>query len=187
MLPVTHVPPALARPGEVTITPWSYQCLGPALNANALVTPGAAAWPTASTVIFVPFWIPEPVTFTKMFMNIGAAAGNVDAGIYSEDGTRNISIGTTAAAGSSTLQVFDITDTTLARGRYYMALVADTVTTLTIFRTNPAAGVCQALGLLQQAGVTLPLSTNASPATFAKYTQAYIPQFGVQGYRTLGP
>jgi hypothetical protein len=184
---LSYAPPDLARAGEVIINPWSYQSLGTALRATAQTGPSATAWPAANLVIFVPFWIPESVTFTKMFMGIGAAAGNVDLGIYGEDQTRKVSIGTTVAAGSSTLQLFDIADTTLPRGRYYMALVADTVTTLTIHNKAPAIGICQSLGLLEQASITLPLSTGASPATFAKYTRAYVPLVGVQGYRTIEP
>lgn len=182
-----YSPPMLARPGEVTINPWSYQSIGTSLYAQLLGNPAAAAWPAAGLVIFVPFWIPEATTFTKIAFGVGVAAGNVDAGIYAEDGTRSVSVGTTAAAGSSVIQTLDITDTSLARGRYYMALVADTVTTLTIYRSAPAAGIPQSFGLLEQAGVTLPLSTGASPATFAKYTRAFVPLVAVQGYRTLGP
>ena len=98
-----------------------------------------------------------------------------------------MSAGSTLAAGSNNIHVLEITDTVLARGAYYMALVADTTTTLTIGRISPAAGIAQSLGLLEQASVTLPLATNASPATFAKYTRASIPYLGVQGYRTIGP
>lgn len=183
-----YTPPSLARPGEITITPWSYQSLATSMFTMTATAPVANAWPTANTVIFVPFTIPEAMTVTKMFCGIANAAGNIDLGIYNENQTLVISIGTTIASGSNTLQVLDITDTTLARGRYYMAMVADTVVTLTIISSVLlAAGICQSMGLLQQASVTLPLSTNANPAVFAKYTQAYVPYFGVQGYRTIGP
>lgn len=181
-------PPMLARPDQITITPWSYQSLGVplyAMNSGALST--AAAWPAANLVIFVPFGVVDSMTVVSMFYGIGAAAGNVDAGIYDESQKLLVSIGTTVAAGATTLQTLNITDTTLARGRYYMALVADTVTTLTIYRTAPAIGIAQSLGLLEQASVTLPLSTNASPAVFAKYTRAFVPLVGIQGYRTIGP
>ena len=182
--------PMLARPPELQITPWSYQSLGPQLRfcgqiANAL----SQNYVTANLVVYVPFWVPESVTFTKMFwVNGTAVAGNYDVGIYTTDGTRLVSMGSTAAAGISQIQTVNITDTTVARGTYYMAIVSDTSgTTQKILAALPAAGIPQALGLLQQASVTLPLSTNASPATFAKYTSAFVPLFGVQGYRTVGP
>lgn len=187
MLDLGFTAPGTYRPGGIVLTPWSHQSIGTSLFTTAQIAIAAAAWPAANLVIYVPFGVPEPVTITKVFYGIGAAAGNIDMGIYQPDGTRLVSLGTTAAAGASTIQVGDIVDTTLARGVYYFALVADTVTTLTIQSRNPAAGIAQSLGLLEQASVTLPLSTNANPATFAKYTRAYVPLVGVQGYRTVGP
>lgn len=184
---MTLFPASKVRPGEVILDPWSYQSLGLVLQRMNTAGPLAVAWPAAGLVIFVPFWVPEPVTITKLFMGVGAAAGNLDCGIYAEDQTRLVSAGTTAAAGTIDLQVFDIADTTLARGRYYMAGVASTVTTLTLMASVPLQGICQSLGLLEQAGITLPLSTGASPATFAKYTRAYMPLIGAQGYRSIGP
>lgn len=180
----------LAPPGQIVILPLSAQSIGPLLWTMGQVTsstPGAAAWPASGLVIYIPFWVPEPMLVTKMMWVNGANAGNVDLGIYAEDGTLLVSSGSIAPAGGAIVQVTDVADTLLARGRYYMAMVADTVTTLTLGRYAPAAGLCQAMGLLEQASVTLPLSTGASPATFAKYTRAYVPMFGLQGYRTLGP
>lgn len=174
------------RPGEVVVSPWSMQSIGVPMYTGGSLTIAAAAWPAIGLVIYVPFSVPEPVLVTKLWWGVGAAAGNLDCGLYQEDGTLIVSTGTTAAAGSAAVQSVDITDTLLARGAYYMALVADTTTTLTIERSAPAAGILQSYGLLEQASVTLPLATNASPATFAKYTRAYVPLFGLQGYRTVG-
>lgn len=182
-----YSPAILGRPAEVTINSWSYQSLGTPLFATNSTSPAAAAWLAAGLVIYVPFAVPEAVTVTKLFYGIGAAAGNVDMGIYDEAGVLIVSKGSTVAAGANVLHLLDVTDTALARGRYYCALVADTVTTLTIFRTAPVAGIAQSLGLLEQAGVTLPLSTGASPATFAKFTRASVPLVGLQGYRSVGP
>ena len=60
------------------------------------------------------------------------------------------------------------------------------MTTRAVRRVVPVAGICQGLGLLQQASVTLPLATNASPATFAACTTAWIPLFGLRGYVGVG-
>lgn len=185
---LAYAPASLFAAGEVNINPWSWQSLGQSLYLLAQTGPSAGAWPASGLVIFVPFTVPEPVTITKVWWAKGAIAGNVDAGIYATDGTLLVSAGTTAvSAGANQVQVVDITDTTLGAGTYYMAMCADTTTTLTIDRVSPAAGICQGLGLLEQAGVTLPLSTGASPATFAVYTRAFIPRFGLQGYRAVGP
>lgn len=182
-------PPVLGRPGDICITPWSYQSIGPQLTATSQVAPASNNYVTASLVVYIPFWIPETVTFTKMFwVNGSAVAGAYDVGIYATDGTRLVSSGSVSASGVSQVQATDITDTTCARGMYYMAILSDTSgITQKILAVVPSAGIPQSLGLLQQASVTIPLSTNASPATFAKYASAFIPLMGVQGYRTLGP
>jgi hypothetical protein len=179
------VQPAKGRPGSVVINPWSYQSLGATLHPLDIQAGAAAAWPAAGLVIYVPFWVPEPMTVTNLYLFLGVAAGNGDMGVYDESGNLLVSTGSTVLVVTAGGQQFDVPDTKIARGNYYMAAVVDTVTTLTCFRNAAAAGICQALGLLEQASVTLPLSSGASPATFAVYTRAYIPLIAVQGYRTL--
>jgi len=182
-------PGSRSRPPDMSITPYSYQSLGVPLRLCAQESPASQNYIGVGTVVYVPFWISESVTFTKMFWVNGAAvAGNLDVGIYGTDGTLLVSKGSTGQVGVSQLQAVDITDTTLYRGTYYMAIVSDTSgVTQKILAVLPSAGIPQSLGLLQQASVTLPLSTGASPATFAKYASAFIPMFGVQGYKTVGP
>lgn len=188
-LDVAAFTPPLVGPTDLFITPWSLQSLGPQLQATGQRNLASQNYITASLVVYVPFWVPETVTFTKMFwLNGSAVAGALDVGIYAADGTRLVSSGSVSQAGTSRIQVTDIGDTTVARGTYYMAILSDTSgVTQKLFALLPAAGIPQSLGLLQQASVTIPLSTNASPATFAKYASAYIPYIGVQGYRTIGP
>jgi len=183
-----YASPALARPGEITITPWSYQSLGTEMYVSNLPVT-SQNWPTANLVIYVPFSIPEPMMITKLFWGNGAAvAGNYDVGVYDSAGTRLVSSGSTGQSGTSRLQVVDVIDTVIARGLFYLALCGDTAgSTSRVLACVPAAGIAQSFGLLQQASVTLPLSTNASPATFAIYATALIPLVGLQGYRTGGP
>jgi len=188
MLP-GYAPPMLSRPGEITIHPWSMQSLGPQLILMGQLAAGINnnAWPAAGLVMYIPFGIPEAVTVTKLWCGIGSASGNVDMGVYAADGTLLVSAGTTLVAGSSALQVLDVTDTMLSRGVYYVALVFSSTSSAVSISWSPAAGILQSLGLLEQASVTLPLATNASPATFAKFTRTVLPFCGVQGYRTVGP
>jgi hypothetical protein len=169
---------------QIVLGTMSIQSVGYGAQECNAGTVGGAAWPAANLVIYTPFWVAEPTTVTKVWWNVVAVAGNIDLGIYDSAGTLLASAGTTVVAGANTLQTVDITDITLARGNYYFGMVADTVTTLSLGRVAPAAGICQALGLLEQTSVTLPLATNASPATFAKYTRAYIPDCGLLGFRT---
>lgn len=175
------------RLSSIDINPLSPEMLGnslPGLNGDSVA---AAAWPAANVVIYTPFLVVAPAIVTKLWWMNGAVAGNADAGVYDAAGTLLVSCGSTVVAGANVLQVADVADTALARGLYYFGMVVDTVTTLTINRLPPAAEIAQALGCLEQAGVTLPLSSGASPATFAKMTRAYIPFAGVQLTRTIGP
>lgn len=88
-----------------------------------------ATWPTANLAMFVPF-ILDDTTIVNQFawMNTASLGGNVDAGVYSEDGTRLVSIGGTAQAGSTQAQVVSITTTSLDAGRYWMAISKSTAT-----------------------------------------------------------
>jgi hypothetical protein len=139
--------------------------------------------------VFVPFTVPEAVTITKMGWGNGSAvAGNLDIGLFQEDGTLIVAAGSTAQAGTSRIQVVDITDTTIARGRYYIGLTSDTSgITQKVLSLLPTAGIAQALGLLQDSSCAPPFSSSANPATFVAYAQAFIPLVVAQGYRTLGP
>jgi hypothetical protein len=175
----------LGRPGEITITPWSHQSLGTQLFAMALGGPASQNFVTANLAVFIPFWTPETIVLTKMgWMNGAAVAGNLDCGIYDEAGVKLVAIGSTAQSGTTRLQVVDIGDTTLARGRYYLALSSDTSgATQKVHAVLPAAGIGQSLGLLQMAAAfALPAN-----ATFAKYASAFVPFVMTQGYRTVGP
>ena len=180
-----YMPPMLARPGEVTITPWSAQSLGVALFTSGQAPPTSQNFVTANLAVFIPFGVSEAVTITKIFWGNGSTvAGNIDAGIYNPAGTRLVSSGTTLQAGTQSAQVVDVTDTALPRGIYYLALASDTSgATQKVYAVVPAAGIPQSLGLLQMAAAfVLP-----SSATFAAYTSAFIPLVGAQGYRTFGP
>lgn len=131
-----------------------------------------AVWPSANLAIYVPVWVEKPVLVTKMATQVTAtAAGNVDVGIYDIRGNRLVSAGSTAVGGVGA-QVFDVADTFLNPGTYYLAMNVSTVTTVAYARTAMAASYIRACGLQQQAvgAVALPAT-----ATFATYAQAYQP------------
>lgn len=138
---------------------------------------GSAAWPAANRAIYVPFVVPAPFVAVKMFVSNGAtASGNLDAGIYDDQGNRLVSIGSTAQAGTTANQSLDITDTLLLPGVYYMALAMNG-TTGTARRTNIALPLVKACGVLSQStAFALPAT-----ATFAAAQDAYIPLFAVTG------
>ena len=182
-MPARFAPPDRALIDRVVVHTTSPNAL---IALVPFIGPGVTAVPAANLVMYVPFWLPGPTLVTKLYWSAGAVAGNADLGIYDAVGTLMASTGTTVVGNANNIQLLDITDTTLARGNYYFGFVADTVVTLTILCVQPAAGIAQSLGCLEQASVTLPLATNASPATFAVYTRAYIPHVGLQGFRTIG-
>jgi hypothetical protein len=184
-MPTIWTPEYRDRPGEITINPWSYQSLGVPLLSMGLGVPASNNFVTANLAIFVPFWVPETVVIYKMGWGNGTAvAGNIDVGIYDEAGVRLVSTGTTAQSGTSVVQVVDVGDTTLARGRYYLAAASDTSgATQKWIAVIPAAGIPQSLGIVQMAAAFV-LPANA---TYAKCASAFIPLVLAQGYRTVGP
>jgi hypothetical protein len=154
---------------------------------TAQYNPNSQNFVTANLAVFIPFGVPEPVTITKLGWGNGSTsgAGNLDAGIYDTAGTLLVSTGSTAQnATIVSPQVVDVTDTTLARGVYYLALASDTSgATQKVMAVIPAAGIPQAYGLLQMAAAfALPAT-----ATFAIYASAFVPLVFAQGYRTVGP
>jgi hypothetical protein len=183
--PQVWTPEYRDRPGEITINPWSYQSLGPALYAMGQAAHASQNFVTANLAVFIPFWVPAPVVIYSMaWLNGTAVAGNLDCGIYSEAGTRLVSAGSTAQASANAVQVVNVADTTLARGRYYLAFASDTSgATQKVSAVLPAAVVGQGLGLLQMAAAfALPANV-----TYGKYASAFIPLVMAQGYRTVGP
>lgn len=154
----------------------SLQAVGFGLLQLAVASSGLAAYPTANKAFYVPFTLYRPYLVKLLWcMNGATASGNVDVGIYSLDGTRIVSSGSTAQSGTSTIQTFDITDTLIGPGFFYMAIALDG-TTGTLGRAAPAnAGVTRSLGVLEQTSAfALP-----SSATFALSTAVYIPHFGI--------
>lgn len=161
-----------SAPGEtnnVVISTISPEAIGAqVMNFNA--TPASAAWAggTANFGIHIPFVVYKPMLALKMAAANGiTAAGNVDVGIYDDQGNRIVSIGTTAMAGTSSWQIFDIADTVLFPGNYYMSRAHDSATATSF---GYPCGVQSAwLGVYQQAG-TYPLPATATFAAGASFT-----------------
>ena len=134
-----------------------------------------------------PFRIRVPTLITKLWwLNGTTSNGNLDCGIYDLDYNLLVSAGTTGQGTISSQQAVDVTDTWLSRGTYYCALIGSS-TTGTVLAMTAGAGYWQTFGCWEQAGVTLPLSTGASPATPVTYSRAFMPFFGFQSGRAFGP
>lgn len=164
----------------------------PAINTLAADTPAGhmvilggagglttAAWSTANTAIYMPFTISFPYLAQKMATIIGVQSGNIDVGIYDEKGNLLVSMGSTAVAAAG-LQVFNITDTWLMPGTYFMAMNVDNTTaTVQAAGSTPfPVAVGRTCGIQIQAvgAVTLP-----NPATFATYSARNVPAIMLSG------
>jgi hypothetical protein len=162
----------IQRPSIWTL---SYEAIGP----NFLSGPSSSAtgtFPATNDALFVPIVLDRPALVTRMFTCNGNSAGNnVDVGIYTADGARIVSKGSTAQSGTTTLQFFDITDTYLSPGRYFMAVAADG-TSATFRRFNPTIIRMQQFGILK-ATSAFPLPTSV---TFTTPTAQYIPSMGLE-------
>jgi hypothetical protein len=133
---------------------------------------GGAVWPVANTAIFVPVLVPFRARIFQLGIYNGAAvSGNVDVGLYDEQGKRLISSGSQVQAGVSALQMFDVADTDVGPGLIYIASVLSNIVGA-VFRSAPPAQLLRALGVRQQTLGALPLPANA---TFETLTQQFVP------------
>ena len=160
----------------VILNPFSIECLGAILDncGSDLSVAFSATWGTANMVLYIPFTITTPDTVKQMFvMNGTSPSGVTHVGIYTEDFTRMVMASATQAGGTA-IQTFDITDTFLAVGTYYMAL-GSTSSTFPVFRVNVSHPAIRIAGIYQQL-TAVPLPAIGTPAIMA---QAFIPVFGL--------
>lgn len=158
--PVSGLPP-LFFGSFSRYTGWLEHSVG----ANAATT--ALGW-VANTALYIPFMLPWPYPVRRVFWSNASSitTTNRDFGIYTADGTRLYSTGSTAASGVNLLQYVTPTQFLLAPGRYYMAIVTDTSTgarggtgaTLAVTAREAMAGP------LQEASA-FPLPATMTPAT----------------------
>lgn len=176
MLDSAMIPAAWGRWPSLVVGPASYEALGPTVAMMGGGGPVSAVWPTANTAFFYEFSVSKPITAVKLWLiNGSTASGNFDIGIYRDDGTRLVSSGSTAQAGTTVMQIVDTTDLALQPGvKYYMGLAMDGTTGTTRCLNAAGAGKFAAMGMAQMASA-FPLP---STVTFALMTNAYLPYFG---------
>jgi len=169
--------PLLTYPSLGTIHPYSSESIG----AGLIATGGTVFNSVASTVlgvdvlIYIPFSIGDRILVKQLFCYNGATVnGNVDVGIYSAIGKLIISAGSTAQTGASVLQLFDIADTPLDPGDYYLCIGTNSATA-TFFAGTTVALTGKALGLLQDTSI-IPLPTES---VFTTYALTMVPIVGL--------
>jgi hypothetical protein len=141
---------------------------------------GNNTWFSANAALFVPFRLSRPFVFNTIFVISGTASGNIDVGVYSADGTRLVSKGSTAMAGTSVVQSFAVTSTTLGPGQFYFAAAIDNTTgSVAGLGAGAGAGIAyeKMFGMAQMASA-FPLPATA---TFATVTTTNIPHIGITG------
>ena len=162
------------------LTPWAVEAIGlqlDVLSADSLWGTASAVYPSANLAIYIPFSVSTPITVVKLFSVNGATvSGNIDVGINDPTGVRIISSGSTLQSGTNAVQEFDIADTLIGPGEFFLAVAMNNVTG-TLFRGTVSATtvIGASTGMYQQAtAFALPAT-----ATFARYAQNYIPVIGL--------
>lgn len=164
--------PVERQVNSVCISTYSEESIGVLLSGMNIGSQASLVWPSANLAIFVPFTVYEPITIVKMsIINGTAVSGNVDVGIYDGGGAKLVSSGSTAQAGTSVIQTFDITDTLLKPGLYYLALAISN-TTGTVESSGTLVAIdAEIIGVMQMASAfALPAT-----ATFAAFAQTSVP------------
>ena len=156
-----------------TISPEALGSYGAALSFG---TPSiSVTWPATNDALFIPFTISKTILVKRMFTcNGNAVSGAVDMGIYTSDATLIVSSGSTNQAGTSLLQPFDVTDTVLGPGIYYMAAAINN-TTAKIVRWIPSILNHKKMGTAKMA-TAFPLPATA---TLATVTVTFLPLIGI--------
>ena len=129
--------------------------------------PASATWPTANKAILCPFVVTKPITAVKLWILNGAtASGNWDVGIYDSAFAKTVAIGSTAQAGVSTIQEFDIADTALDVGVYYFAAALDNTTGTYTRMSASAVSLGQVVGGVRMTSA-FPLPATITPAAIS--------------------
>lgn len=137
----------------------------------------------AGLAVYVPFVIPVASTVYEWWVYTGTltTAHNLDYGIYNADFTKIQSLGSTAGGtvASTINNTATWTDLVLLPGVYYMAFCDDS--TRNFLTSSDAAGVYQAVGIMEQTGLS---STLPDPMVPVVYTRAFLPHFGINMWTT---
>ena len=182
---VVHMDFVLAAPeppvvtGEVVkkyLSTFSPEALGTEIGGLGLAAVASTVWGTANQGIIVPITLTEEFDLRVFYVVNGAAvAGNFDVGLYDTEGQLIRAIGSTAQAGTNTMQRVAVAPEMLQPGDYYLAAAFGSAIATTIAKVLPNAGVEQALGVYEQAAALgLPTRFIAAVGTLA-----FIPLIGM--------
>lgn len=138
--------------------------------------PTSTVWPAANLALYYPVYLEAPLTLNQFaWYNGSAVAGTVDMGIFDELGNKIASTGATAQAGTTAPQAVTITGgLTVGPGQYWLGMLCSSGTAQInrLTMSGSLTGICEAMGVVQQAvgAATLPATfTPAAPG------QDYVP------------
>lgn len=133
--------------------------------------PTSATWSAANRAFYIPFILPQNATVVKLWVSNGAAvSGNVDMALYDATYARLVSIGSTAQSGTNAIQEFNIADTVVSAGRYYLGLALDNATGTTLVSGSVGASASLKMSGMAQEAAAFPLPATATPAAFSATT-----------------
>lgn len=131
-----------------------------------------AAWGTANRAIYVPVRVPRRVIVRKLGVGTGTTGtNNMDIGLYDAAGTRLVSTGAQTKSTTLFMQVFDVTDTTIGPGLYYLALNSAGTTDTFYAAVSLSQALPASLGLRSEAvgAVTLPATATWAVANAVQF------------------
>lgn len=169
---------SIFHPPSTTIHTGSLEAIGPEMASTALgMGSFASAFnPVTSTAYFIPLWLSNPVSITKVFAANGATAqGSLDVGLYDEDGGYIISSGSTTQSGANGTQEMTLSpNVIIGPGQFYLAVSLNTTqgTLLRVLWTTTTLGTLAGMKYLYD---TFPLPTTAVTFTNLTNTAAALP------------
>jgi hypothetical protein len=130
----------------------------------------------ANKILYIPVLLEQSMQITEVWWQNGTTvSGNVDCGVYTDNGIRLGNAGTTVQAGISAVQ--SVSTSFLApRGVLYMALAVSSGTAT--FYALADVGHPDWIGFMLEQSAAPPLPTSA---IFATAAGGYLPAFGFTG------
>lgn len=169
-----------------TIGPLSAESIGDILrqmrSGLGINDYGNTVWPTANRALFIPFRVYTPMVLRRAAICVGTpSSGNLDIGVYTRDGTRLVSSGSTAMAPAFSSNEVALTATPVGVGLYYMAVAVDNATAQLYAYTFGGANYGVMAGMAQMASA-FPLPATA---TFAQIAVDFVPAIVVSSLAGL--
>lgn len=169
-------------PYRGALNPWTPQSIFFHIEfygENSLLNATTHSWPSGGVAIFVPFFLQQHMYVNGLYwMNGTTVAGNMDMGIFDQDGNRIFSLGPVLQSGTSARQMNIVSPPIhLWAGLYYMGMVAETGSAAVMSDLNAlSTGTMIQFFGMAQAPTSYPLPLAPGLATMQ---QDFIPVFGI--------